>query len=110
MAESKLVCVEYPGLVKNETKMIESLGGLDAISQVFSETNRKLELKFRPDVPGAKPTSGELKAEKSILIRVKKMKNLKTNETKIVHEVVGSVDGTYKFESFCDFQYLSQKL
>ena len=106
MAESKLVCVEYPGLVKNDTKMIESLGGLHAISQVFSETNRKLELKFRPDVPGAKPTSGELKAEKSLLIKVKKLKNLKTNETKIVHEVVGSVDGTYKFESFCDFQYL----
>ena len=106
MAESKLVCVEYPGLVKNDTKMIESLGGLDAISQVFSETNRKLELKFRPDVPGAKPTSGELKAEKSLLIKVKKLKNLKTNETKIVHEVVGSVEGTYKFESFCDFQYL----
>ena len=106
MTESKLVCVEYPGLVKNDAKMISTLGGLDAISQVFSETNRKLELKFRPDVPGSKPTCGEWKGEKSLLIKVKKLKNIKTNETKVVHEVVGSVDGTYKFESCCDFQYL----
>ena len=106
MEEPQFLCVEYPGLVKDEDKMIETLGGLDHISHVFSESNRKLELKFRPGVPGAKPTSGELKDDTGILIKVKRMKNVKTGEIKVVHEVVGSITGTYKFEGFCDFQLL----
>lgn len=30
----RLFCVEYPGIVKNEDKMIETLGGLTGISRV----------------------------------------------------------------------------
>ena len=92
--------------MKNDDKMLETLGGLDNISQVFSESNRKLELRFRPGVPGSKPTSGELKSDTGMLIKVKKMKNVKTGETKVIHEIIGSVNGTYKFDGFCDFQLL----
>ena len=34
------------------------------------------------------------------------MKNTKTGETKVVHEVIGPVETTYKFNGLCDFQYL----
>ena len=34
------------------------------------------------------------------------MKNTKTGETKVVHEVIGPVETTYKFTGLCDFQYL----
>lgn len=33
--ESKrLICIEYPGLVKNEKNMIKTLGGLNKLSEV----------------------------------------------------------------------------
>lgn len=31
----KLVCIEYPGLVKNEENMIKTLGGLNKLSEVI---------------------------------------------------------------------------
>jgi hypothetical protein len=31
---NKLICVEYPGVVKNENAMLKSLGGLRAVSSV----------------------------------------------------------------------------
>ena len=30
----ELVCVEYPGIVNNTGKMIETLGGLETLAQV----------------------------------------------------------------------------
>lgn len=31
----RLVCIEYPGLVKNEENMIKTLGGLNKLSEVI---------------------------------------------------------------------------
>jgi len=53
---SDLVCVEYPGLVNSNQRMLETLGGLDNIAQVLDEPNRRLELRFRPDDVFCKPT------------------------------------------------------
>ena len=32
--------------------MLETLGGYQHINETFSQPNRKLELKFRPETPG----------------------------------------------------------
>lgn len=32
--QNKIVCVEYPAIVKSHTAMLETLGGLNTISQV----------------------------------------------------------------------------
>lgn len=37
--QNKIVCVEYPGIVKNPERMIETLGGLNTISQVQKQIN-----------------------------------------------------------------------
>ena len=97
MENSKLFCVEYPGDVQNVDKMIETLGGSDNVDEVFSQPNRKLELRFRPKSIDCKPTCGEPSdKEKSLLIKAKLLKNTRTGETKVVHEVVGPVDTTYR--------------
>ena len=107
--ESKLICIEYPGDVQNVDKMVETLGGSDNVNEVFSQPNRKLELRFRPNAIGCKPTCGEPMASesnKSILIKAKLLKNVKTGQTKIVHEIIGPIDTIYNFQGLCDFQYL----
>lgn len=35
LSETRLVCVEFPGLVKNVDKMLESIGGEQGLSKVF---------------------------------------------------------------------------
>lgn len=34
--ERRLVCVEYPGVVRNEAKMLQTLGGEESVSRVSS--------------------------------------------------------------------------
>ena len=38
----ELVCVEYPGIVSNPVKMIETLGGLETLAQVLLRLRKKL--------------------------------------------------------------------
>ena len=52
MDDGQLFCIEYPATVKNDDKMLETLGGYQHINETFSQPNRKLELKFRPETPG----------------------------------------------------------
>lgn len=35
----KLVCIEYPGLVKNDENMVKTLGGLNKLSEVIKTRN-----------------------------------------------------------------------
>ena len=107
-ARPSLVCVEYPGMVKDVSAMIETLGGLDNIGRVVSEPNRRLELRFRPDDVFCKPTCGERCTDtNSFLLRVKRMRNKRDpTKTKIETEIVGTVATTFKFQNLCDFQYL----
>ena len=107
-ARPSLVCVEYPGMVRDVSAMIETLGGLDNIGRVVSEPNLRLELRFRPDDVFCKPTCGERSTDtNSFLLRVKRMRNKKDpTKTKIETEIVGTVATTFKFQNLCDFQYL----
>merc|ERR1712013_85000 len=108
----ELVCVEYPGIVNNTGKMIETLGGLETLAQVMEEPNRRLELRFRPDDVFCKPACGERSPASSLLLRVKKKKLKAGREgkgkpaVKFETSIEGVVPTTYRFGSLCDFQYL----
>jgi len=109
----ELVCVEYPGVVRDSQAMVETLGGLANIAQVLEEPNRRLELRFRPDDVFCKPTCGEKVNQSSFLLRVKR-KRLKAGRegsgkpaTVLHSSIVGAVTDCYKFSNLCDFQYLA---
>ena len=70
MDSGQLFCVEYPATVKNDDKMLETLGGYQHINETFSQPNRKLELKFRPETPGCKATCAERTKTSSLLLKV----------------------------------------
>ncbi|XP_045108931.1 general transcription factor 3C polypeptide 5-like isoform X2 [Portunus trituberculatus] len=130
----QFVCIEYPGLVENVDNMINTLGGLEKISEVYCEDNRRMELRFRPNDVYCKPTCGERHNTTALLLRVvrrKKRRKKRTGEEvgqaantgdamnvspatseqpsqvfPLRTELVGVVHTTYKFNSLCDFQYL----
>jgi len=109
-----LVCVEYPGLVQDVDKMINTLGGLKNIGQVVAEPNRRLELRFRPDDVYCKPACGEKHHGSSFLLRVRKMRKKAGRragaegkpQEKYRCRVEGIVTDSYRFNNLCDFQYL----
>ena len=70
MDDGQLFCIEYPATVKNDDKMLETLGGYQHINETFSQPNRKLELKFRPETPGCKATCAERTKTSSLLLKV----------------------------------------
>lgn len=45
----QFICVDYPGLVENESEAIRTLGGMNRIEQTFQRRNHKLFLNFNPD-------------------------------------------------------------
>ncbi|CAK1602835.1 unnamed protein product [Parnassius mnemosyne] len=106
----ELVCVLFPGIVKNDEKAIQCLGGLKGISQVYSQpTKKRLGLSYQPDNPYVKKTFADCKRGSGVLLKVKiKKTKVDGKETRqvISSSVVGSVRTVYKFEAMCDFQYL----
>jgi len=110
---SGLVCIEYPGVVQNPEKAIKTLGGLKNIGQVVSESNRRLELRFRPDDVYCKPTCGERHTCSSFVVRVKRKRlkahlRGKSEKPEYINstENLGMITSCYRFNNLCDFQYL----
>jgi len=113
MSVRELVCVEYPGIVRDTERMLATLGGLHTIGQVLEEPNRRLELRLRPEDIFSKPTCGEKhSSESSFLVRVRRRRLKAGREgrglpaTKCEVKVEGFVSDCYKFNNLCDFQYL----
>ncbi|GLV42415.1 lethal (2) 37Cd [Carabus blaptoides fortunei] len=115
----KLMCIEYPGMVKNVDKMINTLGGLDNIGIAYATKNRRVELRFRPDDLYCKPTCGDRNFTTALLIKVKVKRKSRDPSTPCSSKdadkpqtvtyttsVIGVVDTIYKFNNLCDFQYL----
>ncbi|XP_066599011.1 general transcription factor 3C polypeptide 5 isoform X2 [Prorops nasuta] len=81
------ICVKYPGNVINPDKAIETLGGLGAISTAVDTSNRRLELRFRPDDGYCKPACGDRHNTTAFLLKV-------TIKKSRVNEVIGKTQGT----------------
>ncbi|GAB1862390.1 General transcription factor 3C polypeptide 5 [Camponotus japonicus] len=73
--DKKLICINYPGNVVNVDKAIETLGGISSISMTADASNRRLELRFRPDDGYSKPTCGDRHSTIGFLLRVRMKKN-----------------------------------
>ncbi|XP_028161129.1 general transcription factor 3C polypeptide 5 isoform X2 [Ostrinia furnacalis] len=108
--ERKLTCVLFPGVVKNDARAIECLGGIRTISQIYSQTAKKrLGLSYQPENPFVKRIFGECRKTAGILLKVRVKKTKSGEEIKkevLSTTIVGRVSSIYKFENMCDFQYM----
>ncbi|KAF8362704.1 tftc-5 [Pristionchus pacificus] len=105
----ELVMISYPGIIKNVDKALETLGGLNSITQAYFN-NRPLELRHTPMNPYTSCLAAERKMEGKLTsgtlhmaIRVKRKKK---DPSVVKAECIGLVGTQFKFDSLCDFQYL----
>lgn len=109
-----LISVDYPGIVKNLDKALETLDGVKTVENVFNSPKDRLELTFRKQDPYAHPTHGDRVASRSLLVRFKRRRMKKSadnpdNSSQLYDyrvEVVGKIQTTFKFETLAEFQWL----
>lgn len=106
-----VICIEYPGVVKNVNKMIQTLNGQDHINHVYSEPTRRLELSYRPQDIHCKCAHGDRFDTTSLLMKVKRIPKKKSemesdDDDEFSIEIIGVIDTAYKFKGMMDFQYL----
>ncbi|XP_018567955.1 general transcription factor 3C polypeptide 5 isoform X2 [Anoplophora glabripennis] len=103
----QILRIEYPGLVKDVTSAIETLGKMQEIEMAAADHRIKLELRFHPNNKYNKPCSADRDTNPGILIRVKHAPTKsQLDEPKYDYEVIGVTSLNFKFNRMCDFQYL----
>lgn len=105
-----LVMIEYPGIVKNVDKALDTLGGIESVQKVFNSQKDRLELKFRKSDPLAHPAYGDRAPKKCLVLRIHKSKPAQSSESadnsQFKVSVVGKIQTSYKFETLAEFQWL----
>lgn len=107
--DRNLVAILFPGIVKNDDKALECLGGVRNISHVHSKSNKRLGLSFQPDNPYIRKIYSEPKTTSGVLIKVRIKKCKINNELKkevVSTTIIGRVKKVFKFDSLSEFQYL----
>ncbi|XP_036974237.1 general transcription factor 3C polypeptide 5 [Acanthopagrus latus] len=105
---SRLVCVEYPAVVNNVDKMLETLGGEQTVSKTFAHPNRRLELRFRPQDPFCHSLCGNRFPSSNLLLRVRRRVRKKDPKDAEIHmDILGVIGTTYKYQGMADFQCLA---
>ncbi|CAB1332806.1 unnamed protein product [Coregonus sp. 'balchen'] len=98
--ENKLVCVEYPGIISNVDKMLESIGGIQGVSKTYADPSRRLELRFRPQDPFCHPVCGNRFPSTNLLLRMKRrVRKGNPKEAQINMDILGVIGTTYKFQA-----------
>ncbi|XP_066222876.1 general transcription factor 3C polypeptide 5 isoform X1 [Saccopteryx leptura] len=111
--ERRLVCVEYPGMVRDVCKMMQTLGGEEGVSRIYTDPSKRLELYFRPKDPYCHPVCANRFSTSSLLLRIRRKTRRRgpgpeaSPEVTFDAEILGIVSTTYKFQGMSDFQYLA---
>ncbi|XP_021356704.1 general transcription factor 3C polypeptide 5-like isoform X2 [Mizuhopecten yessoensis] len=103
----KLVSVEHPAIVNDVDKALATLGGCEELSKSFSNTNKRIALRWRPKDIYCKAVYGERYPTTNLLMKIKRRwRKGKPEESKYNMEVIGVIEITYKFQAMVDYQYL----
>ncbi|XP_039718909.1 general transcription factor 3C polypeptide 5-like [Pteropus medius] len=104
--ERRLVCVECPGMVRDVSKMLPTLGGEEGVSRIYADPTKRLELYFRPKDPYCHPVCANRFSTSSLLLRIKRktkrqqaVPGSRTHpEVTLDVEILGIVSTIYKFQ------------
>ncbi|XP_061867771.1 general transcription factor 3C polypeptide 5-like [Colius striatus] len=104
----RLVCVEYPGLVRDVQAMLRTLGGEQGVSRIYADPAKRLELYFRPKDPYCHPVCANRFPASTVLLKVKgrtkkKKQQMDTEEqiqpeVQFEMEILGTVATVYTFQ------------
>ncbi|XP_056157759.1 general transcription factor 3C polypeptide 5 [Lampris incognitus] len=108
LVDNKLVCVEYPAVVADVDKMLDTVGGEEGVSKTYGDPNRRLELRFRSQDPFCHSLCGNRFPSSNLLLKIRRRVRRKDPEdAQIRIEILGVIGTTYKFQGMADFQYLA---
>uniref|UniRef100_A0A3B3ZRT6 Uncharacterized protein n=1 Tax=Periophthalmus magnuspinnatus TaxID=409849 RepID=A0A3B3ZRT6_9GOBI len=108
LRENRLVCVEYPAVIQNLDRALESLGGEHNMSKTYANPNRRLELRLRPQDPFCHSLCGNRLDSSNLLLRVRRrVRKSDPTDVQIQTEILGIIVTTYKFQGMADFQCLA---
>ncbi|KAL1203278.1 hypothetical protein V5N11_031873 [Cardamine amara subsp. amara] len=109
--------VHFPGYPSSIPRAIETLGGIQGISQARESISNKLELRFRPEDPYAHPALGEQRPCNGFLLRISK-KDIKkpvlaTSDVCLEEaspvlsaDIVAHVSESFQFDGMADYQHV----
>lgn len=102
----EVICIEYPGFVRNLEPALESLGG-DAgiIKAATAITSSILPLRLRTDDPLSRPIFGEKHSTKGLLLKVTRGRG--DGEEPVRARIVARVESLFRFPGMADFQFVA---
>uniref|UniRef100_A0A8C8EJ85 General transcription factor 3C polypeptide 5 n=1 Tax=Oncorhynchus tshawytscha TaxID=74940 RepID=A0A8C8EJ85_ONCTS len=105
--DNRLVCVEYPGIISNVDNMLETIGGIQGVSNLHTTINASaLSLSFQG--PGSATVFGNRFQSTNLLLHVEMiLRNGNPKESPINMDILDVIGTTYKFKRMADFQYLA---
>ncbi|KAK5970686.1 General transcription factor 3C polypeptide 5 [Trichostrongylus colubriformis] len=110
--QTEFVVIQYPGVIKNLDRALDTLGGLAKISQNHF-AGQALELRHTPQNPYTSASVSEKKLDSTVtsgtLRLVMEFRRKKKKPEVIETNCLGLVNILYTFETMCDFQYLPLK-
>ncbi|KAJ3154164.1 tau 95 subunit of transcription factor TFIIIC [Geranomyces michiganensis] len=101
--------VEFPGYVKDSTKVLKMLGGTEAMEKAFAEDLKVLELRYRPDDPFSHPINGEIIPTGNLLLSVttrRRKRQPAAEPPEVRTRFLGTVTKTCRFRALADYQWL----
>ncbi|VDK47888.1 unnamed protein product [Cylicostephanus goldi] len=131
--QNELIVIQYPGIIKNVDRALETLGGLPKISQRLSFVlllsiafvvrhlptlqnhfcGHALELRHTPENPYTSASVSEKKVDAVVtsgtLRVIMQIRRKKKKPSVIETKFLGLVNYVYTFDTMCDFQYLPLK-
>ncbi|XP_030598611.1 general transcription factor 3C polypeptide 5 isoform X2 [Archocentrus centrarchus] len=108
LRDTKLVCVEYPGVFSSVDRMLNTLGGEQSVTKTYANPNKRLELRYRPQDPFCHSLCGNRFSSGNLLLRVRRRVRKKDPKDAENHmDVLGVIGTTYKFTGLADFQCLA---
>lgn len=105
----KYLTVEFPGVVANETRALECLGGLPAVAAVSSHSMRRLPLRFRANGPAV---DGDVVKVCNVIVKVRHHRRRRKDEDAEAQHpvptvtVVGLATRTVRYSRLFDYTFL----
>uniref|UniRef100_M4EMD4 Transcription factor IIIC subunit 5 HTH domain-containing protein n=1 Tax=Brassica campestris TaxID=3711 RepID=M4EMD4_BRACM len=113
--------VHFPGYPSSIPRAIETLGGVQGITEARGSISNKLELRFRPEDPYAHPALGEQRPCSGFLLKISKQDIKKPGSQPVVAtsdvclkeaspalcaDIVARVSDAFHFDGMADYQHV----
>ncbi|CAN7072719.1 unnamed protein product [Brassica oleracea var. botrytis] len=113
--------VHFPGYPSSIPRAIETLGGVQGITEARGLFSNKLELRFRPEDPYAHPALGEQRPCSGFLFKISKQEvkkpdsqpvvatsdvSLKEASPALCADIVARVSDAFHFDGMADYQHV----